>query len=227
MKHIIFTLLAIAIAATASAREEIDRDDSVLSPEELEFYEEYAVEMMGLGRAARFKFPQTTWKECSDEITGNYYGYACSNKRNISVILKKYIDSYIYSCVDQGLKVAGGGKVNELHIVHAGITGDANHAPRSLHSENRAIDVKSLEIKTTAGALKKLVYEGTANRTFYTAFRKCWGDTVKKYNGCPLYKNNNMLTASIGWEDANHKRHLHLSVPYCVGGKYSSSYYQK
>lgn len=173
------------------------------------------------------RFPQTTWGECSEAISGNYAGYACSDKRVISVILKKFIGENIYTCINRGLSAQGGGRVQELHIIHNGITGDAAHSPRSLHAENRAIDIKTLDMKLADGRLKKLVYEGTTNRAFYTAFRKCWGQVINTQNGCPLYKSSSQLTGSIGWEDANHRHHLHLSVPHCVSGKYSTSYYQK
>jgi len=214
-----------ATAATA----EVDDDSSVLTPEEeAQFYQDYFdMEIMNVGRAAVFKFPQTVWNECSEEITGNYYGYACVKKRGIAVILKTYIDSYIYDCIDAGLAAQGGGTVNELHIVHDGILGDANHVSKSLHSQNRAIDIKAFQVKLTNGKLKNFDYMTTANHPFYTAFRTCWGKTIHAHNGCPYYQNNPTLTASIGWENAQHHDHLHMSVPYCVGGKYSPLYYEK
>lgn len=230
MKFLIvaFSLLLMATSAPA-APIEIDNDSSVLTPEqEAEFYDNYLnMEILNTGRAATFKFPQTIWNECADEITGNYYGYACAKSRGIAVILKKFLFDYIYDCVDAGLAATGGGTVSDLHIVHAGILGDVNHAPKSLHSQNRAIDIKSFEMKLTNGQVKKLVYEGTTNRTFYTAFRKCWGEVVHKYNGCPYYANSPGLTATIGWENKDHQRHMHTSVPYCINGQYSSLYYQK
>jgi hypothetical protein len=177
--------------------------------------------------AQAYRFAQTTWGECSEAITGNYSGYACSDKRNISVILKKFIGENIYTCINKGLSAQGGGTVADLHIIHDGITGDRNHSPRSLHAENRAIDIKSLEMKLHNGQVRSVVFKGTANRPFYTAFRKCWGDVVNRLNGCPLYSGSTQLTASIGWENANHQNHLHLSVPYCVNGKYRSEYYMK
>ncbi len=176
----------------------------------------------------RYRFAQTTWGECSEAISGNYSGYNCSEKRAISVILKKFIGENIYSCINKGLAAQGGGSIQELHIVHNGITGDANHSPRSLHAENRAIDIKAFDMKLHSGAVKKFTYAGTTNRAFYTAFRKCWGAVIKTKNGCPYYQGNNvMYTGSIGWEDANHRQHMHLSVPHCVGGAYTSSYFQR
>lgn len=77
MKHIIFSLAVLFTALSVhAAPDEIDNDSGVLTPEqEAEFYENYFnMEIMNTGRAAVFKFPQTIWRECSDEITGNYYG---------------------------------------------------------------------------------------------------------------------------------------------------------
>lgn len=196
----------------------------MITPDE----EEYLESFWGIFAAPRYKFAQTIWGECSEAISGNYSGYQCSEKRAISVILKKFIGENIYSCINKGLAAQGGGFVADLHIEHAGITGDAAHSPRSLHAENRAIDVKALDMKLSDGRVKKFVYAGTANRAFYTAFRKCWGEVIKTKNGCPYYAGNNvMYTGSIGWEDADHRQHMHLSVPYCVGGRYMTSYYQR
>lgn len=176
-----------------------------------------------------YRFKQTEWGECSEAITGNFKGYACSDHRAISVILKKLLADNIYTCINKGLAAQeGGGTVADLHIVHNGITGDARHSPKSLHAENRAIDIVSLEMKLADGRVKSFVYEGKTNRTFYTAFRNCWGRTLKAKNGCPYYQGSNILyTGSIGWENKDHQHHLHVSAPHCVSGSYTSLYYQR
>ncbi len=218
-------LLAALLLFSASAFAQLSGDEEnhtrMITPDQ---EEQYLNQFWSIFATSRFRFPQTTWGECSEAITGNYNGYACSDKRAISVILKKFIGENIYSCVNKGLAAQGGGSVKELHIVHNGITGDAEHSPRSLHAENRAIDIVRLEMKLTNGNVKKFVYEGTANRAFYTAFRKCWGNVVMEKNGCPAYGS---YTATIGWENADHRHHLHVSVPYCVNGRYNTSYYIK
>lgn len=203
----------------------IDSDESVLSPEQEEEY--FKTYFPGAEKARAFKFSQTTWKECVDVVTGNYYGFNCANSRGISTILKRFMDEHMYKCVDAGLAAQGGGQTADFHIVHAGILGDAKHSPKSMHAENRAIDIKSFEVKTTSGSVKNFVYEGTTNRSFFKAFRKCWGDIVHKYNTCPYYKSDAGLTGSIGWEDSNHQRHMHTSVPYCISGQYGPFYYRK
>lgn len=211
---------------TSSSDEETD--DHVMTPEEEEAFLKAEEDNKLQGKAShQFKFPQTSWKECTDLITGNYYGYKCSNGRKISQILKKFMDTHIAKCVDRGLAAQGGGKMDDLHIVHAGIFGDPRHSPRSMHAENRAIDIKSMEVKLTNGQVKKFVYAGTTNRAFYQAFRQCWGEVVKVNNNCPYYKGTPSLTATIGWEDKNHRHHMHTSVPYCVGGQYAGFYYRK
>lgn len=205
--------------------EAIDSDESVLSPEQEEQY--FKTYFPGAEKARAFKFSQTTWKECIDVVTGNYYGFNCTNSRGISVILKRFMDEHMYKCVDAGLAAQGGGQTADFHIVHAGIFGDPNHSPKSMHAENRAIDIKSIEVKTTSGAVKNFVYEGKTNRNFYKGFRKCWGEVVNKHNGCPYFKNDASLTGSIGWENANHQHHMHTSVPYCINGAYGPFYFQK
>lgn len=217
-------LLAGLLLFSASAFAQLSGDEEnhtrMITPDE----EEYLSQFWSVFAATKYKFAQTTWGECSEAITGNYNGFACSDRRTISVILKKFIGDNIYSCVNKGLAAQGGGTVKQLHIIHNGITGDAEHSPRSLHAENRAIDLVSLNIKYNDGRSKNFVYEGTANRAFYTAFRKCWGNVVMEKNGCPAY---GTYTATIGWENADHRHHLHISVPYCVNGRYNSSYYIK
>lgn len=199
----------------------------MIPPEEEPFYLDSFWSIFSNTPAVRYRFQQTSWGECSEAISGNFSGYKCSENRAISVILKNFIGQGIYTCINKGLAATGGGTVADLHIVHNGITGDARHSPRSLHAENRAIDIKTLQVKLHDGRTKDLVYEGTTHRTFYTAFRKCWGEIVNKKNGCPYVSQGVMYTGSIGWENANHRHHLHLSVPYCTGGRYNSAFYQR
>lgn len=244
MKYILIALLAlttiscgknqtaavgaeIAASQDTHSHEEGETDQHVLTPEQEDEYYSTFFPGQSKSTARGFKFSQTTWQECRDEITGNYFGYNCSNNRAISTILKSFMDKHIYKCIDKGLAAQGGGKVDELHVVHAGIFGDPRHSPKSLHAENRAIDVKSFEVKLTNGQVKKFVFSGTTHRSFFKAFRTCWGEVVRANNGCPAYNGNIMYTGSIGWEDKNHQHHMHTSVPYCVGGSYGAYYYRR
>lgn len=204
--------------------DEVDEDAHVMTPEEeLEYFTNFEA----LGKATKFKFAQSTWKECTDPISGNYTGYKCASSRQISTILKSFMTTHMSKCVNKGLAAQGGGTMADLHIVHAGIFGDPRHSPRSMHAENRAIDIKSLNVTLSNGSKKTFTFAGSASSKFFGAFRSCWGDVVKTYNGCPLYKGTLSRTGSIGKEDKNHQNHMHTSVPYCVGGKYGPYYYQK
>lgn len=177
--------------------------------------------------APYYKFAQTLWDECNEDVTGNYSGYGCATRRGISVILKTYLANHIFKCVDAGLSAQGGGNADEIHITHAGIVGDARHSPRSMHAEQRAIDIKSIQIKKTNGQQTQFTYSKSGNRSFYVALRNCWGRTVATYNGCPLYNGSYMYTGSIGWEDRNHGQHMHLSVPYCINGSHGSYFWKR
>lgn len=177
--------------------------------------------------SAFFRFDQTTWDECNEEISGNYTGFGCARSRGISVILKRFLNEHIFQCIDEGLAAQGGGSARDLHIVHAGIVGDRRHSPRSMHAEQRAIDVKTLDIVLTSGRSKTFTYSKIGNRPFYTALRRCWGKVVTRYNDCPVYNGNLMLTGSIGWENRNHGRHMHLSVPYCINGRHGDFFWRR
>lgn len=201
-----------------------DEDTHVMTPqEELD----YITNFEALGKASTFRFSQTSWNECEDSFTGNYLTSNCSKGRRISNILKTFISSHMYKCINKGLEAQGGGQVADYHIVHAGIFGDPRHSPRSLHAENRAIDIKSFEVQLTNGSVKAFTFSGTKDRSFFTAFRSCWGEIVNTYNGCPIYNGVKIYTGSIGWEDKNHQHHMHTSVPYCLRGSYGAYYYRR
>lgn len=36
-------------------------------------------------------FPQTKWLECDDSLTGNYTDFNCTNRREISKVLKSFM----------------------------------------------------------------------------------------------------------------------------------------
>jgi hypothetical protein len=176
---------------------------------------------------ALFRFAQTTWDECREDVTGNYTGANCLSKRHISVILKSFLADHLFQCVDEGLNAQGGGVASELHITHAGIAGDPRHSPRSLHAENRAIDIKSLQVVLSNGQSKLFTYSKMGNRPFYSALRRCWGRVVNRENECPLYSGSSLYTGSIGWENSQHGMHMHLSVPYCFNNQHGSFFWRR
>ncbi|MGE0528505.1 MAG: hypothetical protein AB7G93_17295 [Bdellovibrionales bacterium] len=172
-------------------------------------------------------FPQTHWNECEDAVTGNYVDYACARRRMISVILNKYLQGSLISCVDAGLKAQGGGTAEAIHIIHAGITADTNHSSQSLHSVNRAIDIKVIQAQLKSGEVRQFTYSKVGNRPFYQALRNCWGKVVRTGNSCPFYRGDAGLTGSIGWENRAHGFHMHLSLPYCMNGRYGPGLWQR
>lgn len=198
--------------------------EHVFTPEE---EEQFKTHFRKNRAASGFKFAQTSWNECTEDPSGNYSGISCARSRQISVILENFMQDFIYECVDAGLRAQHGSAADDIHVIHDGILGDRNHSPRSLHAEARAIDIRSIRVTLATGITKTITYAGTANRAFYRAFRSCWGNVVKRENGCPLYNGSAERTGSIGWEDSNHQNHMHTSVPYCVNGRYGSYYYQK
>lgn len=214
----------LTLGATAETVSDVEEsDDHVMSPEQEEAFQKLQDELGIMGKAHTFKFAQTTWKECVDIVTGNYSGYKCANTRKISQVLKTFMDTHMHKCVNAGLAVQGGGTMGDYHIVHAGITGDPNHSPKSMHAENRAVDIKSMEVKLTNGQTKNFIFAGSGSTAYYGAFRKCWAGLVRDFNKCP----NVNLAGSIGKENKDHQYHMHTSVPYCINGKYGAGYFQK
>ena len=225
MKNFLFLILFLGVSTSYSSEdfklEAEETDASVLSP-----LEENAYNEQNLGRGEKAQFPQTKWLECNDSVTGNYLGFGCTNNRGISVILDSYLQENFLRCANEALSSVGLSQAVDMHVTHAGIQGDANHSPRSLHAEARAVDVRSFDMFFSNGAQREFLFKGSANNTFFNTFRTCWGRTISNQNGCPLISGQTRLTASIGKEDSNHQNHMHVSVPYCINGNYSSSYFR-
>lgn len=115
----------------------------------------------------------------------------------------------------------------DLHVTHDGIQGDTNHSPRSLHAEARAVDVDSFVVFYANGRQERLDFESSRNDSFFNSFRSCWGKVVNQQNGCPFISGRADRTGSIGKEDSRHKEHMHVSIPYCVGGNYAGNYFRR
>ena len=227
-KTLILALTFLSITAQAQEGQVVtvetfeaeETDSSVLSPEAAE---QYLIENEHL----RGFFPQTKWRECNDTLTGNYSGYNCSNNRGISEILEEFKNRNFYNCVNEALEHVGKPQAVDLHVTHDGIQGDANHSPRSLHAEARAVDVDSFVVYYSSSSSERISFKSSANNAFFGKFRSCWGKAVNTQNGCPLISGRYDLTGSIGKEDRNHQNHMHVSVPYCVRGSYSSRYFKR
>ncbi|MGE0617158.1 MAG: hypothetical protein AB7P04_16125 [Bacteriovoracia bacterium] len=176
------------------------------------------------------------WNECENRkgLYGNFSGYDCSERREMSKALADFIDENFSRCVSEGLtKLQIANEVSAIKLVHNGLAADQNHLPRSYHSLNRAIDVKSLsitlkprngvmemkyEIAAEAEALVKRGFERqlTAvqkkNRAFWQGFRSCWTDAVQAHFANPACSEQ---SGTVGCEDHAHQHHLHLSLPFC------------
>ncbi len=227
---LVFIFLFILMATYSNAEEVESLDNIILEAEETgesvlspEAAEEYFLEQESL----KGIFQQTKWLECSDDITGNYSGFGCTNRRGISAILEEFKNRNFYVCVNQALAKVGKPQAVDLHVTHDGIQGDANHSPRSLHAEARAVDVDSFVVTYGSGQSERISFKYASNNAFYNEFRSCWGRAVHEQNGCPLISGRYDLTGSIGKEDRNHQNHVHVSVPYCIGGNYSSRFFRR
>jgi hypothetical protein len=205
---------------------EVDDHRFVLTPEEeSEFWKSIGQEPGFI--SIQFRFAQTDWYECTDEVTGNYRGYSCVRRRQVANILKNFMDENMTKCVNHALVENNFDELSELHLIHMGVLGDPRHSPRSLHAENRAIDIHTMRVQFAQGGQRDFVFGNSQNRRFFESFRTCWGHALVEYNDCPYYDNNPMWTGSIGWEDRNHQSHMHTSVPYCIGGSYAGTYFRR
>lgn len=173
-------------------------------------------------------FPQQNWNECLDPyIRGNYYEANCSSERGISKILYSLMTRNFKGCIDYAASTVNL-KPTEFYIIHKGIYADKRHSPNSLHSEGRAIDIKEIYIKTRWRRGWLLFnFEDQGDGQFYSAFRDCWGDVLYRQNDCPLFEGRRDRTGSLGKEDEDHQRHLHLSVPYCINGTYRGEFFRR
>ncbi len=158
------------------------------------------------------------WRECEGNVTGNYNGYGCSNRRGLADDYAAYIKVNMLPCVTAGLRSAGvGGTATKVHLVHNGTVADQNHSSRSLHAAGRAIDVKTMRITATSGNHEFVFEKASRNskgreRKFFQGFRSCWHSLQMKRR-CP--SRNDGPTGTIGWEDRRHQHHMHTSLPFC------------
>ncbi len=165
----------------------------------------------------------TVWKECEGNITGNFNGYPCSNRRGLADDYAAYLKVNLLECIDAGLAKVGGGKSSKVHLVHNGTVADSNHSSKSLHAAGRAIDVNIARVTTRGGGVRDFVFSkasrnsGGVERQFYTGLRQCWHQKQVKRR-CPL-KQSSGGTGTIGWEDRRHQHHLHISMPFCPNNR--------
>jgi len=89
-----------------------------------------------------------------------------------------------------------------------------------MHSFGRAIDIKEIVVTTRRNKRIAYNFEKNGEGQFFNKFRSCWGIVIKKQAKCPYFEKDRNLTGSIGKEDEDHQRHMHLSVPACRSGQY-------
>lgn len=226
---LMFSTLSFAQTRTLEIESDIEQDHesdqvhlSPFTPEEEEaFFSE--LDRSDQKRSFDYRF----WNECKKPMTGNYTGYKCTPKRRLGEMLYDYMEEQLTRCVTQAAKAEGINRVDDYHVEHAGIFGDSSHSSRSLHAVGRAIDVKSISVERPSGEKIRFSYVKNGLGKFYGSLRSCWGRAVHQFNSCPLISGREDRTGSIGKENRDHNRHLHLSVPYCVAGRYAGLYYRR
>lgn len=227
MKKLILLLIAafnLGCFAQAQSLENEHKHARPFTPEEEEKYFAQLERERG-NKKWKTAFGHTRWNECVRPFTGNYTGANCARQRRIGEILFDYMDEQMKNCLEQ-ISSEMGFEMEDFHVVHNGIYADRNHSPRSLHSVGRAIDIKTIKILKPDGTSISFNYGKDGLGTFYTKLRSCWGKVVHQWNSCPVLGRYDR-TGSVGKENRDHQHHLHISVPYCVAGAYSSRYYRK
>jgi hypothetical protein len=161
----------------------------------------------------------TSWNECSGTIRGNYEGANCVSSRGMNADFLAFLQRNLIRCVNQGLQRIGVGSTSKLSLIHRGVMADSNHGSESLHAVGRAIDIAKFTVFPAGGRPVQLDYLKAVNssssreRKFYSGLRQCF-DQLHKQRGCPRRRSGRPV-GSIAWEDRNHRRHIHLSMPFC------------
>jgi len=215
-KYLVLVTISLTLGQVASAQEH--NHATTLSPEQEKLL------FLGVkdGRKSR---DLTTWNECRGDVEAYFLGSKCSKERVISPTLKKYINSDFLSCVNEALLFSGRDNTSEIEISHKGIMADVRHSPLSLHSFGRAIDIHSIKVRYSIFRRESFNFEADGDASFFSTLRLCWGRVILEKNQCPLFENKFELTGTIGKEDEDHQKHLHLSVPFCQSGNYSEDYF--
>lgn len=159
------------------------------------------------------------WNECSGSIRGNYEGANCTSSRGMNADFLAFLQRNLIGCVNQGLQRIGVRATSSLSLIHRGVMADSNHGRDSLHAVGRAIDIARITAFPSGSApvtmdyLKAVRSANSRERKFYVGLRQCIG-AKNAQRGCPR-RRSGMPVGSIAWEDRNHRRHIHLSMPFC------------
>jgi hypothetical protein len=198
--------------------------------QEDEYFENNTIESISLphtfGGQKAFSKGIALWNECDFyELSGNYFNSNCNNGRRISAELNTLLEKNFIGCVSKASQRKY--RPQAVHIIHKGIFADKRHSPLSMHAFGRAIDIKEIIVTTKANQRVSYNFERVGDGTFYKKFRRCWGKVIKRQAKCPYFEKDRNLTGSIGKEDEDHQRHMHLSVPACQSGKYIEPYFKR
>jgi len=128
--------------------------------------------------------------------------------------------------------------IQHLHINHDGIFGDDRHQNKpiaSYHNVYRALDLNAIMITRQDGTKMEFNYEKGAAAiilaeergielteeekkefNFWKKFRTCWTQQIQLYFKEHAPDSNcRTQSGTVGWENEDHKHHLHLSLPFC------------
>lgn len=121
-------------------------------------------------------------------------------------------------CIAEGVKSAGiKTPIKKTNVYNAGSlrTENPGRSRLSLHFAARAIDIWDIDVQFTDGTwLKTPMRVESKNKPFYKSFNACWARltvaAMKKID-----PKCDGLSGMIDCRDANHRDHVHLSLPYC------------
>lgn len=176
-------------------------------------------------------------KPALGELRFEQYGYKAKGQDGRSYSLKcelmpvseewlvAFLDAFP-TCLNKGLETIKWEKPQSV-IVHSVMIYQhkGSSGRMSLHAPGRAVDFSKLELVyasdskdlVVAKASKKnnpINQDTTTERKFYETFRQCWGEHLVQKHGCSEWKKEGHR-GSVGWEDSDHQKHIHLSRPYC------------
>ncbi len=147
-----------------------------------------------------------------------YKGGSCDKGRLMNSALADFLKSYLPSCLNRALQSAAKAPAKSITFIHHGVAGDKAHTNTSWHGDYLAIDLIGFEIDG-----QKYLYRNRSDYAFFESVRKCWATSVEQY--ARKSRKRCFQTAefpadvektpsgTVGREDANHKNHLHLSLP--------------
>lgn len=147
----------------------------------------------------------------------------CDRQREISAEFYRFLERNFNSCVSEALSVAYNiqSQVVQSTFSHVSVTRPGARVrgtgQLSNHAAGRAIDITSIQYTLADGQTNEINYpytrRGTPDRLFFDQLRTCW-DQANVERGCRTY-GGGVYRCSIGWEESNHRDHLHLALPYC------------